>query len=84
MMILEAWVHDTLVIVNGESAVMRDLCDQSRAGLYYYSKATLQGLMAWSLTHFNESKQLGIMGRQYVQASFDWQRSRDHLYKELT
>lgn len=84
MLILEAWMHDTLVIVNGESAVMRDLCDKSRAGLYYYSKPTLQGLMAWSLTHFHEAKQLGIMGRQYVQASFDWQRSRDHLYKELT
>ncbi len=83
MLILEAWAHETLVIANGQSDVMRNLCDQSRAGLYYFSKATLQGLMAWALTHHHEAKRLGVMGRQYVQAGFDWQRSRDNLYKEL-
>ncbi len=83
IVILEAWAHQTPVIVNGHSTVMREHCDASRAGLYYYSSATLRGQMAWARTHPNEARALGVQGSHYVASTFQWDQVKKTLLDEV-
>jgi glycosyltransferase involved in cell wall biosynthesis len=83
MVVLEAWMHELPVIVNGESTVMRGLCDRSGGGVYYHSNAMLKGLMAWTLSHGRERNLLGLYGKQYVEQNYSWDRVKKNLLKNI-
>lgn len=84
MVILEAWRHNTPVIVNGESDVMKGHCDRSGAGLYYFSKPMLKGLMAWTYYNQKQARELAQKGLDYVMTEFQWPAIKKRLKEEVS
>ena len=84
MVILEAWMHGTPVIVNGSSTVMREHCIRANGGLFYESEAMFRGLLAWAAAHTYEGAILGRMGHAYVQENFNWSNVTETLLREVT
>ena len=70
--ILEAWLSERPVLVNGRCAVLQHQCQHSNAGLWYndYSEwiAAITGLAD------AEKQQLGRQGRQFVEQFYSWSR----------
>lgn len=70
--ILEAWLAERPVLVNGRCAVLQHQCQHSNGGLWYndYSEwiAAITGLTD------TEKQQLGERGRQFVEQSYSWSR----------
>lgn len=83
MVVLEAWMHGTPVIVNGFSPVMKRNCDRSGAGVYYHSTAMMYGLMAWMFYNPEQGRQLGELGRSFVESNFNWKKARDILVNQI-
>lgn len=84
MVVLEAWRHGVPVIVNGESLVMRGLCDRSGGGVYYHSQAMFKGLLAWAYQNAGLGRELGAKGKAYVDQHYGWESSRATLLAEIT
>lgn len=68
--IMESWLQEKPVLVNGKSSVMRGHCLRSQGGLYYSDKVSFQRMLDYLLDHQSIANQLGKNGRKYVLANF--------------
>lgn len=84
IVIMEAWEHGVPVIVNAASEVMKSYCDQSNAGLYYYSKSMLHAILEWSVANKDLREQLGQQGQKFVRKIFSNERIRQKLLEEIS
>lgn len=68
--IMESWLHEKPVLVNGKSSVMKGHCIRSQGGLYYSDKVSFQRMLDFLLENPLISNQLGKNGRKYVLSNF--------------
>jgi len=83
IVLMEAWLAGTPVLVHGDCPVTRDHVMRSNGGLYFASAAEFGGALDWFFDHPQERQQMGELGRAYVQRACDWtavlQRFRESL-----
>lgn len=70
--VMEAWLAGTLVIANGESAVVRWHCDRADAGLIYDDDLELEQCLAFVADEPEEAARLAAPGRDYVLDHYTW------------
>jgi glycosyltransferase involved in cell wall biosynthesis len=69
---LEAWRVGTPVLANGQCAVLREHCLQSRGGLCYNSRFEFAAALRRLLKDPDLGRQLGRQGAAYVAQHYDW------------
>lgn len=82
LVMMEAWVTGTPVLVHGDCAVTSDFCRQSNGGLYFANYEEFALILELLLSRPALAAALGRNGREYVRAKFNW----DHIirrYAEL-
>ncbi len=72
LVLMEAWLAGTPVLVNGECAVTRDFVCRARAGLYYESCAEFEKCVEYIRSNGAVARQMGKNGGGYVRSHFAW------------
>lgn len=72
LVIMESWLAQTPVIVNGQCAVTVEHCRRSQGGLYFGSYAEFAAVIDYVLAHPTVARRLGRNGRDYVLDHFQW------------
>lgn len=72
MVIMEAWVCDIPVLVNGNCDVVRGHCIKSNGGLYYTNYDEFKECLNLLLGNSQLRAQLGENGRRYVEENYSW------------
>jgi glycosyltransferase involved in cell wall biosynthesis len=72
IVLMEAWLARTPVLVHGHCPVTRHHVVQSKGGLYFTSAAEFVGALDWLLDHPHERRQMAALGRNYVRREFNW------------
>lgn len=73
IVILEAWLMGTPVLVNGRCEVLKYQCRQSNGGLYYTSYDEFEAELSLLLHSPQLRQQLGHQGRQFVSQRYNWE-----------
>lgn len=81
--VMEAWLAGTLVIANGGSAVVRQHCERSGAGLVYDDVLELDECLAFVAADPGAAAALARPGRDYVLANYQWPDVLDRIEKAL-
>lgn len=72
IIILEAWLLGTPVLVNGRCEVTRRQCQQSKGGLYYGSYDEFAAILDRLLGDPGLAARLGGQGRRFVASTYNW------------
>ncbi len=72
IVLMEAWLLGTPVVVNSACDVTREHVVESSGGLYFSSKEDLGGVLS-ELCHSELRSKLGQAGREYVLRKYNWQ-----------
>jgi glycosyltransferase involved in cell wall biosynthesis len=72
IVLMEAWLAGTPVLVHGHCPVTRHHVLQSNGGLYYTSAEEFTATLDWFLTHRQQLAQMGEQGQDYVLREFSW------------
>jgi glycosyltransferase involved in cell wall biosynthesis len=72
IVLMEAWLAGTPVLVHGHCAVTRHHVLKSSGGLYFTSAAEFGETVDWFLDHPQEREWMGALGRAYVSREFNW------------
>jgi glycosyltransferase involved in cell wall biosynthesis len=73
MIIMEAWLLNKPVLVNGRCEVLKGQCRRSNGGLWYENYEQFKEMIPWMLKHNKERKQMGENGKKYVQSNYSWE-----------
>ena len=87
IVVLEAMMSGTPVLVNGESEVLKGHCLKSNAGLWFSNYTEFERTLTWLLTHPTEYAQMQKNGRAYVLEHYQWPdivRKISALIEEVT
>ncbi|TGL74956.1 glycosyltransferase family 4 protein [Leptospira jelokensis] len=77
--IMESWLQEKPVLVNGMSSVMKGHCIRSQGGLYYSDSISFQRMLEYLLENKTIAKRMGKNGRKYVLSNF----SKDIIKSKL-
>lgn len=72
LVIMESWLAERPVLVNGDCAVTTDFVRKSNAGLYYQNFQEFEGCLCYLLSHQETADQMGRNGRAFVLENFSW------------
>jgi glycosyltransferase involved in cell wall biosynthesis len=72
MILLESWLMETAVLVNGCCEVLKYQCQQSNGGLYYTSYEEFEITLNYLLNPAGPRQQLGQQGFQFVKKNYAW------------
>lgn len=72
LVIMESWLAETPVLVNGDCEVTRDFATRFAGGLYYQNCWEFEECVQYLLTHSDIAAAMGRNGRQAVLQSFAW------------
>jgi len=72
IVLMEAWLAGTPVLVHGDCPVTRDHVMCSNGGLYFTSAAEFGEALDWFFDHDQMRQQMGALGRAYVRREFSW------------
>lgn len=72
MVVLEAMSVDTLVLVNGECAVLKGHCTKSNGALYYNNYYEFEGAVNYLLNHPEETAIMKENAKNYVHVNYRW------------
>ena len=73
MVVLEAWLMETSVLVNGHCAVLKSQCRRSNGGLYYTSYEEFAAALKLLLIDAQLRHILGQQGRRFVRERYQWE-----------
>ncbi len=73
IIILEAWLMKTSVLVNGRCEVLKYQCRQSNGGLYYTTYVEFESLLNLLLSSSSLRKQLGEQGHKFTAQNYSWE-----------
>jgi glycosyltransferase involved in cell wall biosynthesis len=73
MVLLEAWLCNTAVLVNGKCDVLKGQCIRSNAGLYYENYYEFEGCLDFLLSNDNVRNTLGKNGMKFVLQNYSWE-----------
>jgi len=80
LVIMEAWLCMTPVLVHGGCSVTRDHCIRSNGGLYYDNYDEFEGCLSFFLRNPQIADQMALNGREYVIENYSW----DKIVSEYT
>jgi len=72
LVIMEAWLAGTPVLVHGACEVTKEHCIQSNGGLYFSNYAEFEVCLDLLLEHKDLNTRLGANGRRYVLQNYSW------------
>jgi len=72
LLLMEAWLHGTPVLVNAACAVTAHHCRESNGGLYFQGYAEFEACLEALLEQPALRQRLGQQGRRYVLANYAW------------
>ncbi len=72
IIILQAWLMGTPVIVNGHCAVTKQQCRRSHGGLYYSQYDEFAAILNRLLDDADLRAALGCQGQQFAQTTYSW------------
>ena len=72
MVTLESMMMGRPVLVNGKSAVLKEHCVRSNAGLYFDNYPEFSVEVDYLLSHPDEYRQMRENGKRYVQENYTW------------
>ena len=72
IVLLEGWALGTPALVNAQSAVLKDHCLRSNAGLYYANADEFSAALDWLAMHPALRLALAQNGRRYVAEHYRW------------
>ncbi|MCX6116395.1 MAG: glycosyltransferase, partial [Proteobacteria bacterium] len=81
IVIQESWVNGRPVIVNARSETMKEFCEESGAGLWYYTLDSMVAAFQICLQSERELADMGQLGREYVLNRCTWSAYRQSLYE---
>ncbi len=74
LLLLESFAAKTPVLVRENSAVLKDHCIKSNAGLFYNDYDEFSASIDYMLTHPHVHHLLGVNGQKYVEKYYTWPR----------
>ena len=72
MVIMESWLCNNAVLVNGNSEVLKGHCKKSNGGLYYYNYEEFKECLDLLLNNIPLRSQMGKNGRKYIEKNYGW------------
>lgn len=72
LVIMESWLAQVPVLVNGRCAVTSDFARKTNGGLYYSSYYEFEGCLNYLFANPAVSRQMGRSGREFVLENFSW------------
>jgi glycosyltransferase involved in cell wall biosynthesis len=72
MVLLEAWLCEKAVLVNGNCQVLKQQCIKSNGGLWYTNYEEFKECLMLLLTDDQMRRNLGLHGKQYVMKNYSW------------
>jgi glycosyltransferase involved in cell wall biosynthesis len=82
LVIMEAWLLGTPVLVHADCAVTVDHCQRSNGGLYFQDAAEFAACLDFLLSRPETARRMGELGGRYVRTNFNWDaviRRFDHV-----
>lgn len=79
LIVLEAFLSGTPVLVFGHNEVLVDHCRLSNGGLWYKDYPEFAEALSWLLAHPQEAKHLGTKGREYARQHYGLEGYRARL-----
>jgi glycosyltransferase involved in cell wall biosynthesis len=73
MVLLEAWLCNTAVLVNGKCTVLKGQCIRGNAGLYYEDYYEFEGCLDFLLSEDKVRNTLGKNGMEFVLENYSWE-----------
>ncbi len=83
IVLLEAWLTETPALVRDGSAVLRDHCQKSNAGLWFRNYPEFEEQLSWLLDKPNLRQAMGQAGRNYVLREYSWPAIERKLFDAL-
>jgi len=72
LVIMESWLTETAVLVNGRCAVTREHCQRNNGGLYFSNYDEFAATVDYLMMNSDIARQMGRNGRQYVLDNYQW------------
>jgi glycosyltransferase involved in cell wall biosynthesis len=72
IVIMEAWLLEKTVLVNGNCEVLVGQCKRSNGGLWYSNYEEFESSIMWMLNNGKKRVCLGENGKKYVLANYSW------------
>jgi len=72
IIIMEAWLLNKAVLVNGNCDVLVGQCKRSNGGLWYKNYEEFEASMLWLLKNKPKMKLMGNNGNKYVLLNYSW------------
>jgi glycosyltransferase involved in cell wall biosynthesis len=82
LVIMEAWLTETPVLVNGRCDVTVEHCQRSNGGLYFTNYDEFAATLDFMVQRESVARKMGQNGRDYVLANYQWTPIVDR-YKQL-
>jgi len=73
MVIMEAWLCNNAVLVNGNCEVLKGHCRKSNGGLYYRNYAEFKECLNLLLSDSRLRTKMGNNGKRYVEENYGWE-----------
>jgi glycosyltransferase involved in cell wall biosynthesis len=84
IVLMEAWMQETPVIVNARCPVTRHHATLSNGGLYFDGASELAAEVDYLRDHRDEARQMGRQGREYVLENYTWPSVVDRFERALS
>jgi len=84
MVLLEAWLCNTAVLVNGKCDVLKGQCIRGNAGLYYESYDEFEGCLDFLLSDDELRNTMGKNGMKFVLQNYSWESIEKRYISILT
>ncbi|AOP32585.1 glycosyl transferase [Leptospira tipperaryensis] len=81
IVLMEAWLAEKPVLVNGKSDVLKGHCLRSNGGLFYSDKKSFSATLNYILGHPKDSLEMGKNGKRYVEQNFNPEVVREKLLR---
>ena len=72
LVIMESWLCNRPVLVNGKCDVTKNFAIESKGGLYFEDYFEFEGVLKFYESEKALSSQMGRNGRDYVMSNFAW------------
>lgn len=79
IVLMEAWLARTPVLVHSDCEVTRYHVLQSNGGLYFASLTEFTEALDWFIGHSEGRQRMGVLGRSYVRQAYNWSITLDRF-----
>jgi glycosyltransferase involved in cell wall biosynthesis len=83
IVLMEAWLEGTPVLVNARCAVTRYQVRQSGGGLYFSDRREFAAEVEWLRRHPDEARRLGAAGGRFVRERYGWEAVLERFERGL-